>query len=309
MSRASLADRCDVLVENFATGVMDRLGLGAAALQQRNPEPDLRLGVRARAHRTGVARRRLRHAAAMLRRVRRAEPASRHPAARRLRLARSDVRADAGVHRRRGALAARRHGGVARVDFSMIEAMLWTLAEPLLATQRGAAPVPRGNRSERHRPHGAWRCAGDDEWIALAVGSDAQWRALCSVVPGTVQRETRCRVAAHTVRRRALRTACRAPASRQPRLPVHWTSWQRASARTGLLGCTRGRRSAGPAVAHQLRPTSRCRTRPWRRHRRSAARRTRSDEAIPIGVMEIASSLTLLAMTGQRQAAVQAAGT
>ena len=34
----SLAERCDVLVENFATGVMDRLGLGAAALQQRNPE-------------------------------------------------------------------------------------------------------------------------------------------------------------------------------------------------------------------------------------------------------------------------------
>src|SRR5271166_965310 len=34
----SLAEQCDVLVENFATGVMDRLGLGAAALQQRNPE-------------------------------------------------------------------------------------------------------------------------------------------------------------------------------------------------------------------------------------------------------------------------------
>ncbi len=33
----SLAEKCDVLVENFATGVMDRLGLGAAALQQRNP--------------------------------------------------------------------------------------------------------------------------------------------------------------------------------------------------------------------------------------------------------------------------------
>ena len=33
----SLAEQCDVLVENFATGVMDRLGLGAAALQQRNP--------------------------------------------------------------------------------------------------------------------------------------------------------------------------------------------------------------------------------------------------------------------------------
>ena len=102
----SLAERCDVLVENFATGVMDRLGLGAAALQQRNPEPDLCLGLGSRAHRAGVARRRLRHAAAMLRRVRRAEPPSRRAAARRVRLARSDVRVDAGVRRRRRAVAA-----------------------------------------------------------------------------------------------------------------------------------------------------------------------------------------------------------
>src|SRR5580693_2628148 len=33
----ALAARCDVLIENFATGVMDRLGLGAAALQGINP--------------------------------------------------------------------------------------------------------------------------------------------------------------------------------------------------------------------------------------------------------------------------------
>jgi formyl-CoA transferase len=32
-----LVDRADVLVENFRTGVLERLGLGIAALQQRNP--------------------------------------------------------------------------------------------------------------------------------------------------------------------------------------------------------------------------------------------------------------------------------
>jgi crotonobetainyl-CoA:carnitine CoA-transferase CaiB-like acyl-CoA transferase len=76
----------------------------------------------------------------------------------------------------------RRDGGVARVDFSMIEAMLWTMAEPLLATQCGAAPKPRGNRSDRHAPHGAWRCAGDDAWISIAVANDEQWRRLCGIV-------------------------------------------------------------------------------------------------------------------------------
>ncbi len=89
---------------------------GAAAAQSR---PAVRLGIRPRSHRAGVACRRLRHSAAMLRRVRRAEPASRHPAARRLRLARSDVRADAGLRRGRRDLAAaaqRRRGADRLLD-------------------------------------------------------------------------------------------------------------------------------------------------------------------------------------------------
>jgi len=65
----------------------------------------------------------------------------------------------------------------------MLEAMLWTMAEPLLAEQLGAPAQPAGNRSERHAPHGAYRCAGDDHWIGLAVTNDAEWRALCAIIP------------------------------------------------------------------------------------------------------------------------------
>jgi crotonobetainyl-CoA:carnitine CoA-transferase CaiB-like acyl-CoA transferase len=72
---------------------------------------------------------------------------------------------------------------VARVDFSMIEAMLWTMAEPLIMAQLGAPPKPMGNASAHHAPHGAWRCAGDDDWISIAVRTDAEWRALCDLVP------------------------------------------------------------------------------------------------------------------------------
>jgi crotonobetainyl-CoA:carnitine CoA-transferase CaiB-like acyl-CoA transferase len=77
----------------------------------------------------------------------------------------------------------RRAGQVARVDFSMIEAMLWTMAEPLLSAQLSAPPGPRGNEAAECAPHGVWRCAGDDHWIAIAVTDDTAWRALCSVVP------------------------------------------------------------------------------------------------------------------------------
>jgi crotonobetainyl-CoA:carnitine CoA-transferase CaiB-like acyl-CoA transferase len=83
------------------------------------------------------------------------------------------------------ALWHRQHkGGVARIDFSMIEAMLWTMAEPLVATQLGTPPKPMGNASTRHAPHGVWRCAGDDDWISVVARTDAEWRALCTLVPG-----------------------------------------------------------------------------------------------------------------------------
>ena len=76
------------------------------------------------------------------------------------------------------------HGEVARVDFSMLEAMLWTMAGPLIDAQLGAVPRPLGNRSEDYIPHGAYRCSGDDDWLSLAVTDEMQWRRLCNAVPG-----------------------------------------------------------------------------------------------------------------------------
>jgi crotonobetainyl-CoA:carnitine CoA-transferase CaiB-like acyl-CoA transferase len=78
----------------------------------------------------------------------------------------------------------RQTGRIARIDFSMIEAMLWTMAEPLLATQLGAPPRPVGNRSSRYVPHDAYRCLGEDDWIAIVVRNDEEWQRLCGVVPG-----------------------------------------------------------------------------------------------------------------------------
>lgn len=66
----------------------------------------------------------------------------------------------------------------------MIEAMLWTMAEPLVATQLGTPAKPMGNASTRFAPHGVWRCAGDDDWISVVARTEAEWRALCDLVPG-----------------------------------------------------------------------------------------------------------------------------
>ena len=76
-----------------------------------------------------------------------------------------------------------RAGEAARIDFSMLEAMLWTMAEPLLAAQLGDAAASGGNRSEHHVPHGVYRCAGADDWIAIAVTEEKTGGRSARVVP------------------------------------------------------------------------------------------------------------------------------
>jgi len=178
----SLADRCDVLVENFATGVMDRLGLGAAALQQRNS--NLMYVSASGLGRTGPES----HAVAygtLLQCYAGFAGLNRHPdIPPRVGFAWLDPMCGlmlafivaAGICQRG------KSGKVARVDFSMIEAMLWTMADPLLATQYAAPPTPQGNRAAQYAPHGAWRCVGDDDWISIAVQNQEQWRSLCAMV-------------------------------------------------------------------------------------------------------------------------------
>jgi crotonobetainyl-CoA:carnitine CoA-transferase CaiB-like acyl-CoA transferase len=183
----SLAAKSDVLVENFATGVMDRLGLGADALRELNP--NLIYVSASGLGRSGPEARTVAYGT-LLQCYAGFAGLNRHPdVSPRVGLAWLDpmcglmlafVSAAALWHRRRS-------GGVARIDFSMLEAMLWTMAGPLLAAQLEGPPQPEGNRSDRLAPHGAWRCAGEDAWISLAITDDAQRRLLCALVPGLTE--------------------------------------------------------------------------------------------------------------------------
>lgn len=180
----ALAAKSDILIENYATGVMDRLGLGAEALKAVNP--GLIYVSASGMGRTGPDSQAVAYGT-LLQCYAGFAGLNRHPeVAPRIGLAWLDpmcglmlafVAAAALWHRQH-------EGGVARVDFSMIEAMLWTMAEPLVASQLGTPAKPMGNESRRHAPHGVWRCAGDDDWISLVARSDAEWRALCNLVPG-----------------------------------------------------------------------------------------------------------------------------
>jgi benzylsuccinate CoA-transferase BbsF subunit len=69
------------------------------------------------------------------------------------------------------------------LDLSQVECAIYCLGPELVEQAvTGVAPSRRGNRSGRAAPHGVFRCAGEDRWIAIAVWSDEEWATLASTL-------------------------------------------------------------------------------------------------------------------------------
>lgn len=69
------------------------------------------------------------------------------------------------------------------IELAQYEASVQLLDTELLEYLVNGEIAPRqGNRSREHVPHGVYRCAGEDRWIAIAVRSGAEWVALCEVL-------------------------------------------------------------------------------------------------------------------------------
>ncbi len=73
----------------------------------------------------------------------------------------------------------RRTGEGQYIDQAQMESALYFLAPELLDHQlSGRTPRRNGNEDPDASPHDAYPCAGTDEWCAIAIETDAQWRAL-----------------------------------------------------------------------------------------------------------------------------------
>lgn len=79
----------------------------------------------------------------------------------------------------------RRTGKGCYLDISQVEAGVQMLA-PQVAdySVTGTVQGAIGNRDVTMAPHGVFRAAGEDQWIAIAVENDAQWQALSKLIGG-----------------------------------------------------------------------------------------------------------------------------
>lgn len=69
------------------------------------------------------------------------------------------------------------------IDQSQAESALHFLGPAILDyTVNGRVQGRVGNRDADMAPHGVYPAAGEDRWVAIAVGNDEQWRALCDVM-------------------------------------------------------------------------------------------------------------------------------
>lgn len=79
-----------------------------------------------------------------------------------------------------GVFEQERRGEGVSIDLSHVEGLLPMNAEALLDyTINGRVRERRGNRHPTMAPHGCYPCKGDDEWVVIAVTSDADWEKLC----------------------------------------------------------------------------------------------------------------------------------
>ena len=179
-----LAAVADVVIENFGGGVFERMGFGYEVLSGLNPDlvmvsmpPSGNGGPEGKYVGYGVAIEQLGGI-----------------------VARTGYRGDtpmksginygdpiAGIHAAgyimTGLLHQRRTGRGSFVDMSQREAaIMWVGDEVVDYELSGRIRERIGNRDEFMAPSGVYRCAGEDAWIALAVGSLEEWRGLVTTI-------------------------------------------------------------------------------------------------------------------------------
>jgi len=179
-----LVRKSDIVLQNFATGVMDDLGLGYEELKKL--KPDLIMASISGYGHTGPQRNYMAYGPAIapltglssLTGYEGGPPQE-------VGMAYGDP--TSGIHAAVAicaALAARQRTGRGQhIDVSLWEAVAALVPEGWMDyAMNGTQPPRQGNRDPWMAPHNCFRCAGEDEWVTIACATEAEWQVLCQAL-------------------------------------------------------------------------------------------------------------------------------
>lgn len=217
-----LAAECDVVIENFSPGVMERIGLGYETLIADNPRlvmasitsngqsgplRDLRAYAPSIGALSGLDSTMGYEPAAPSEpktRRRATPPGEQEQQGRPLGLKHAYADLCGALHAVfaiTSSLHQRKHTGRGQyIDVSMLRATVATMGAGLMEYElTGRVPQPRGNYDPVMAPYGNYPCIGEDEWVSIAVRTESEWQGLVEAMgsppwaeePGFVSRYAR----------------------------------------------------------------------------------------------------------------------
>ena len=177
----------DVVVDNYAPGVMDRLGIGYEELQKVKPDIIVassngygRSGPWGHYHSVGVVQEPMCGFMALTGYVGDETP---------YRSGVDHIDPLTGAHMAGAIMAAllyrQKTGKGQQINVSMLESGVNFIGPAILDySMKGRMLEHKGNRHNQDvmAPHGCYRCKGEDEWVTIAVGSEEEWQSFCQAI-------------------------------------------------------------------------------------------------------------------------------
>jgi benzylsuccinate CoA-transferase BbsF subunit len=171
----------DVVAENFAAGVMDKMGLGYEVLRQI--KPDIIMIAMSGYGAVGPESAYVSYGPAQVP-MSGLSSLTGFPGFPPMHVGFSYGDPNGGLHGAFAVLAALMHrartGEGQYIDLSQWDTSVAILGEGVMEQVMNEAQPPRmGNRDPYMAPHGLFRCQGEDRWVSIVVASDDEWQHLC----------------------------------------------------------------------------------------------------------------------------------
>ncbi len=171
----------DIVAENFAAGVMDRLGLGYQELCKI--KPDIIMIAMSGYGATGPEKDYVSYGPAQVP-MSGLSSLTGFPGFPPMHVGFSYGDPNGGLHGAFAVLCAlmyrARTGRGQYIDLSQWETSVTLVHEGLMEQVMNHTQPPRmGNRDPYMAPHGLFRCLGEDSWVSIAVESEEEWQGLC----------------------------------------------------------------------------------------------------------------------------------